>query len=93
MPREFAAPRKVSRVAVCWFDDAPGNGGCRTPVSWRLPYRKDGAWHEVTEASGYGVETDRFNVTTFDEVLTDALRIEVRLREKFSGGILEWQVP
>jgi len=28
-----------------------------------------------------------------DEDVTDALRIEVQLREKCSGGILEWRVP
>jgi len=91
--REFDAPRKVARVEVYWFDDAPGNGGCRTPQSWRLFYRKDGQWHEVRGAKGYGVEVNRFNATTFDAVVTDALRIEVQLRNGFSGGILEWQIP
>ena len=91
--REFDAPRKVAQVEVYWFDDAPGNGGCRTPQSWRLLYRKNGAWQEVAKPSGYGVAMDQFNVVTFGEVVTDALRIEVQLRDKFSGGILEWRVP
>jgi len=91
--REFDAPRKVSKVEVYWFDDSPSGGGCRTPQSWRLLYRKDGQWHEAAQPSGYGLETDKFNETTFSEVETDALRIEVQLRDKFSGGILEWRVP
>jgi DUF1680 family protein len=91
--REFDAPRKVAKVEVYWFDDAPSGGGCRTPASWRLLYRKDGKWHRVAKPSGYGVEIDKYNVTTFDEVETDALRIEVQLRENFSAGILEWRVP
>lgn len=91
--REFEAPRKVSKVEVYWFDDSPSNGGCRTPHSWRLLYRKDGQWQEVTQASAYGLDIDKFNPTTFDEVETDALRIEVHLRDKFSGGILEWRIP
>jgi DUF1680 family protein len=90
--REFDRSQKVSRVAIYWFDDAPSNGRCRTPASWRLLYRKDGGWKEVANPSGYGVETDKFNVTTFDAVETDALRIEVKLRPDFSGGILEWKV-
>jgi DUF1680 family protein len=90
--REFDAPRNVSKVEVYWFDDAPGNGGCRTPASWRLLYRKGRAWHEVAKPSGYGVEIDKFNVTTFEEVETDALRIEVKLRPDFSAGILEWEI-
>jgi hypothetical protein len=91
--REFDAPRKVSKVEVYWFDDSPSNGGCRTPQSWRLLYRKDGQWREVSQPSGYGLETDKFNETTFSEVETEGLRIEVQLRDKFSGGILEWRIP
>jgi hypothetical protein len=91
--REFDAPRKVSRVEVYWFDDSPSGGGCRTPHSWRLLYRKNGQWHQLAKPSGYGVEVNKFNATTFAEVVTDALRIEVQLRENFSGGILEWRVP
>jgi hypothetical protein len=91
--REFDVPRKFSKVEVYWFDDSPSGGGCRTPQSWRLLYRKDGQWHEVAQPSAYGLETDKFNATTFSEIETDALRIEVQLRDKFSGGILEWQVP
>lgn len=91
--REFDAPRKVSKVEVYWFDDSPSGGGCRTPQSWRLLYRKDGQWHEVDKPSGYGFGIDKFNETTFSEIETDALRIEVQLRDKFSGGILEWRIP
>jgi uncharacterized protein len=80
-------------VEVYWFDDGPSKGGCRTPASWRLLYRKDGRWQEVAKASGYGVKTDEFNVTTFDAVKSDAMRIEVTPRDGFSGGILEWKVP
>ena len=47
----------------------------------------------MEQASGYRTEIDKFNETTFSEIETDALRIEVQLRDKFSGGILEWQIP
>lgn len=91
--REFDSPRKFSKVEVYWFDDAPAGGGCRPPVSWKLLYRKDGQWHEVANPSKYGTELNKFNDLRFTEVETDALRIEVQLREKFSGGILEWRIP
>lgn len=91
LQRTFDAPRSVSRVEMYWFDDT-GRGGCRVPESWRLLYRQGGQWLPVTEASGYGVEKDRFNRTTFSGVTTDALRLEVQLREGFSGGVLEWRV-
>lgn len=93
LAREFDAPRKVSRVEVYWFDDEPTGGKCRVPKSWRLSYRKDGKWVAVENASGYGVEKDRFNAVKFDAVETDALRIDVDLRDDVSGGVLEWRVP
>jgi hypothetical protein len=77
---------------VYWFDDQPTGGGCRVPASWRLLYRAGKGWREVGHASGYGLAKDRFNRVTFDAVETTALRLEVRLRPGFSGGILEWRV-
>jgi len=29
---------------------------------------------------------------TFDEVTTSALRLEIRLQNDYSGGMLEWRV-
>jgi hypothetical protein len=88
---EFDRPRKLSSIAVYWFDDT-GRGACRVPASWRLLHRRGGEWREVERPSGYGVEKDRFNEASFAEVETDALRIEARLQEGFSGGVLEWRI-
>jgi len=88
---DFTEPATLSAVEVYWFDDT-GRGGCRVPASWRLLRRDGEGWTEVSSASGYGVEKDRFNVTTFDPVTTEALRIEVELQDGMSGGVLEWKV-
>ncbi len=98
---DFDQPRAVSSVAVYWFDDGP-NGGCRIPASWRVLYREGGAWKPVTLAAGawqalegreeYAARKDEFNTVRFNEVTTDALRIEVKLQDKMSGGVLEWRV-
>lgn len=91
--RTFDPPRTVSQVHVYWFDDT-GTGGCRVPESWRLLYReRDGRWLQVAPTTAFGVDKDRYNVVPFAPVTTDALRIEVKLRDGFSGGILEWRVP
>lgn len=87
---EFDEPRRVSEVAVYWFDDT-GRGGCRVPAAWRLLYRKGGQWKPVVALSDYGVAKDRFNLLRIEPVTTDALRIEVQLQQNMSGGILEWQ--
>jgi hypothetical protein len=89
---DFEKPRRLKAAEVYWFDDEPSKGGCGVPASWRLLYRAGDQWKEVTNASGYGLEKDKFNWLTFDPVETSAIRLEVRLRKGFSGGILEWRV-
>jgi len=88
---DFAKSAKVSAVEVYWFDDT-GIGECRPPKSWRVLYRERGEWKPVTQASGYGMEKDRYNRATFDPVETDALRLDVEMPEKFSSGLLQWKV-
>ncbi len=90
---DFAAPRDVTQVRVYWFDDQTTGGHCRPPVSWRVLYRTAaGNWKLVANASAFGVDADQFNVVTFDRVKTAALRLEAKLQNGFSGGILEWEV-
>jgi hypothetical protein len=89
--REFDQPRMISQVQVYWFDDS-GVGGCRVPESWRVLHRQGSQWLPVPTTSPLGVEKDRYNAVTFAPVTTDALRVEVKLRPGFSGGILEWRV-
>lgn len=88
---DLAEPTRVSAVEVYWFDDT-GRGECRLPASWRLLYREADGWKPVAGASGFGCEKDKYNRTTFRPIVTDGLRIEVQLPERFSAGIHEWRV-
>ena len=88
---DFKEPTAVSSVDVYWFDDT-GIGECRLPASWRLKAKVDGQWRDVPNPSGYGVEKDKYNRTSFDPVKAEGLRLEVQLPEKFSAGIHEWRV-
>lgn len=83
--------RRVSSCAVYWFDDT-GIGQCRTPESWKVWYRDGEAWREAKLIGKAGTDTDQFNAVVFEPVMTGELKIEVKLREGFSGGILEWKV-
>lgn len=89
---DFVSPRRVSRVAVYWFDDSADGGGCRPPKSWKLLYRAGDTWREVPHAAGLGVKPNQYNVTAFDPLTASGLRIEARLRAGYSAGILEWKV-
>ncbi|MCA9172469.1 MAG: glycoside hydrolase family 127 protein, partial [Planctomycetales bacterium] len=90
---DFKDPRQVSSVSVYWFDDT-GTGRCRVPQHWRLLYRDGETWKVVTTTrpAAYTVVRDKLNTVEFDEVTTDALRLEVQLQPDASSGILEWQI-
>ena len=92
---DFDKPRAVSKSSVYWFDDenAARKGQCRLPASYRLLYKTEaGDWKEVASGSGYTVGKDKMNEVTFDAVTSKAVRLEAKLRDGFSGGILEWKV-
>jgi DUF1680 family protein len=86
-------PRTVSEAAVYWFDDT-GIGACRVPAEWKLLYLDGGEWKPVklTGDSGYSTAPDRFNKVSFEPVQTQELRVEVKLKQGFSGGVLKWTV-
>jgi len=87
----FKQARRVSEVSVYWFDDT-GQGECRVPASWRILFKKDGLWLAVKNLGPYGLERDKYNIVRFQPVLTNALRLEIQLPEKFSSGLQEWKV-
>ncbi|HPW17511.1 MAG TPA: glycoside hydrolase family 127 protein [Candidatus Aminicenantes bacterium] len=87
----FDAPVRVSEASVFWFDDT-GGGECRVPASWRVLYETGGGWLPVRTAGPYGTAKDAWNTVRFAPVRTKALRLEVRLQEKWSAGVHEWAV-
>ncbi len=88
---DFASPRKVKSVEVYWFDDT-GHGECRVPEAWKLFYRQDGNWIEVSKPAAYGCDKDKYNRCEFEPVKTDGLRIEVQMQKNWAAGIHEWKV-
>ena len=88
---DFEEDKEVSRVEVYWFDDT-GEGECRVPESWRVFYLKEGRWEPVPNPDIYTVNKDEYNQVNFDPIRTNALKIEVRLKSEYSGGVLEWKV-
>ncbi len=89
---EFPVEKTISNSTVYWFDDAPW-GSCRVPQSWQILYKdKNGAWKPVENPSRYGTEKGIGNIVTFKPVTTKTLRLEVKLPEKNSSGIFEWEV-
>ncbi len=86
---EWSRPVSTRKIDVYWWDD---NRGVRLPKACRLLYWDGQGFQPVKNPTGLGVEGDRFNTTTFDEVRTSRLRLEIESNENFSTGILEWRV-
>lgn len=86
---DWPKPISTKQIEVYWWDD---RRGVRLPKSCRLLVWDGNAFVPVPNASGLGVEGDKFNPTTFDEVTTSKLRLEIESDGEFSTGLLEWRV-
>jgi len=85
---DWTAPVRIRKIDVFWWDD---RAGVRLPKACRLLYWDGERFVPVQNPSGLGVAKDQFNTTTFDEVRTTKLRLEIDATER-STGILEWKV-
>ncbi len=88
---QYEWPNRIAtnKIAVYWWDD---RRGVRLPKACRLLFWDGQRFLPVRNAKGLGVQGDRFNLTAFDEVRTDKLRLEIVSQDKYSTGILEWRV-
>jgi len=86
---EWDRPVTTKKIDVYWWDD---NRGVRLPKACRLLTWDGKQFVPVAKAAGLGVAADRFNTTTFTEVTTTKLRLEIESAAQNSTGILEWRV-
>jgi len=86
---EWPQPVSTRQIEVYWWDD---NRGVRLPKGCRVTYWDGNIFVPVKNAVGLGVVGDQFNVTTFDEITTTKLRLEMDGSGDYSTGILEWRV-
>lgn len=86
---QWSQPITTNKIDVYWWIDGRGVGA---PKSCRLLYWNGNEFVPVANAAGLGVTRNTFNTTTFDEVRTDKLRLEIVSNGRLSTGILEWKV-
>jgi len=86
---EFGKARNVRGAKVYWYNDT-GRGGCRVPASWHMEYFDGETWRPVSLSGSYSIRKDAFNDVGFEPVEASALRMTVKLRQNFSGGVLRW---
>ncbi len=86
---EWSQPVSTRKIDVYWWDD---RRGVRLPKACRLLYWDGEDFVPVSKPSGLGVAASQYNTTTFDEVRTAKLRLEMDGDGNYSTGILEWRV-
>ncbi|HVT10917.1 MAG TPA: beta-L-arabinofuranosidase domain-containing protein [Fimbriimonadaceae bacterium] len=86
---DLPSTKLVDRAEVYWFDDRR-TGECRVPESWRLLYWDGRNWVEVQAKTPYRTDRDMFNSVRFAPVVAKSFRIQAKLQDGFSAGILEW---
>ena len=97
---EWSRPVATSKIDVYWALDRIGpNASARTisesivaPASYRITYWNGSDFVPVANAQGLGLASDAFNTTTFDEVRTSKLRLELVPDTTHNVGIIEWRV-
>jgi hypothetical protein len=88
---DYAQPISISSSSVYWYDD---QGGVQLPGSWQLLYQDQfNHWVPVPNPSGYGLNLNAYNTTTFAAVVTRSLRLQAVLSPNYAAGILEWKAP
>ncbi len=89
----WGLPVKLSSSELYIWNDG---GGIQSPTSYVYEYLdSEGVWTEVTNAAGYEINLDGFNITTFDEILTTGFRITMEKESDSSEvglGLVEWRV-
>jgi DUF1680 family protein len=86
---DWAKPISTRKMDVYWWVDG---AGINLPKAYRLKYWDGNSFVPVAHPAGLGLEANQFNSTTFDEVTTSRLRLELDSDGQFSTGILEWKV-
>lgn len=82
-------PYILSKSEIYWFSDG---GGIQAPDDAYIEYWDMDAeeWKEMPNSTGVGLTLDQYNVTTFDEVVTNQIRMN--MHGEASTGIIEWKV-
>ena len=90
---QYTWPKVIStsQVDVYWWQDGQG---IHLPVACRVKYWNGSAFVDVPNGKGLGVAGNQFNETTFDEITTDRIRLEMDAApgNQVSTGIIEFRV-
>lgn len=86
---EWQQPVSTKEIAVYWWNY---NDALRLPLGYRVQYWDGSAFVPVKNSTGFGINNDQLNTTSFDEIQTTKLRLELDSADRSSATVLEWIV-
>jgi len=86
---EWQEPVSTSEVALFWWNF---NNNVRLPEQYRISYWNGNAFVPVENAQGMGKENNQLNTTTFKEITTTRMRIDLDSADRGVTTLLEWAV-
>ena len=86
---DWIQPVSTRQIAVFWWDYTRT---VRLPLAYRIEYWDGTQFAPVHHTTGLGLENNAYNATTFDEVSTTRLRLEIDSTDRYTSTLLEWKV-
>ena len=86
---EWTQPISTKEIAVYWWNY---NSNIRLPEAYHIKYWDGNNFVEVKNPTGLGLVNNQLNTTSFDEVKTTRLRLELDSADRGSSTLLEWIV-
>lgn len=86
---EWQEPVSTSEIGLFWWNF---NNNVRLPEQYRVSYWNGTAFVPVENAQGLGKENNQLNTTTFKEITTTRMRIDLDSADRGVTTLLEWAV-
>ncbi|MDR0796801.1 MAG: glycoside hydrolase family 127 protein, partial [Tannerella sp.] len=86
---EWTQPVRTGEIEVFWWD---WEGTLALPQAYRLTYWDGNHFVPVKNPQGLNFSNAQYNKTTFDEVETTKLRLEIDSARQLRQSLLEWKV-
>ena len=87
---EWRQPVRIKEITLFWWNY--GNTS-RLPEAYRISWWDGHQFVPVKDPSGMGLLNNQYNTTTFDEVSTTRLRLDVDSVDRWTSTLMEWRVP
>ena len=86
---DWIQPVSTGEISVFWWNY---ENRVKLPQTYRIKYWNGSDFIPVKNVSGLGLENNKYNRTTFDQVQTTRLRLEIDSVDRSLGTMLEWIV-